>query len=233
MLLDPPSLPGVVRPERQKVRAAQPVRVKPLLRGIPDVIASAAALPAAAYLVGNARPGAATVAALVYAATLVALFAVSATYHTPMWPLNVRAWMRRADHSMIYVLIAGSYTPVCLTVLPAHIGIPLLWAVWIYAAAGITKVFAWPTSPRWLNVVSYIVLGWFVAPYLGATYAGFGLTGFVLLAAGGFAYTVGAVIYARRWPNPVPTVFGYHEVFHVFVIGAATCHYAAMWGLLT
>jgi hemolysin III len=207
-------------------------KVKPRWRGIPDVIALFGFVPAAIVLVTQAAPGVSTIAALVYASSLVALFAVSAAYHTPRWPMHVRMFWRRLDHSTIYVLIAGCYTPVCLLILPETQGSLLLAVVWGLTVLGFLKSFFWPTSPRALNTMVYVAMGWLVVPELAHLRAGFG-DDLILLAIGGALYTIGAVVYVRRWPNPLPHIFGYHEVFHLFVVAAAACQYAAFWTLLT
>lgn len=225
--------------EQQPLPRAQPPAVpstakeKPKLRGVPDVVATAFAIPAALLLVSYAKPGLATFSAVVYGLCLVLLFGVSASYHTPKWTPGRLKIMRRLDHSSIYLLIAGSYTPICLFVLPRDQGIPLLFAAWGVAALGVLKTFAWPNAPRALNTIVYVGFGWMIAPFLSALRAALPLQTVALIGFGGLLYTVGAAIYVRRWPNPVPDVFGYHEVFHVFVVSAGACHYAAYWGVLT
>ena len=206
--------------------------VKPRLRGIPDIVAVMVALPAVLSLVAHARLGASTLAATVYGACLVMLFATSATYHTFMWSPAVRMVLRRFDHSMVYVLIAGTYTPFCLLALEPTRGTPMLLAVWVMTILGAVKSFVWEKAPRTLNTAIYITMGWMVAFLLPSLYRSLGWVGTALILAGGVLYTVGAVIYARRTPNPYPTTFGYHEVFHVFVIAAAACHFVALWGLV-
>ena len=207
---------------------------KPRLRGIPDVVASCFALPGVYLLTHVARPGTASVAATVYGVCLSLLFLVSAIYHTFMWPLSVRHILRRFDHSMVYVLIAGSYTPFCLTVIDRDDGGYLLLAVvWTIAALGALKSFVWTSAPRALNTAIYLMMGWLIAPFAKTVYHAVGTEGFGLLMVGGLLYTVGALIYLRRWPNPSPKTFGYHEVFHVFVVAAGACHYVAIWNLLT
>ena len=208
-------------------------RVKPRLRGIPDVFATCVAAPAALWLIHEARGGTHLIAASVYGACLVLLFAVSATYHTFMWSASMRMLLRRFDHSMVYVLIAGSYTPVCLTVVEAPLGEAFLAGIWGIAALGCLKSFVWIHAPRTLNTAIYLMMGWLIMPLAPTIYRGVGTLGVALLAIGGLAYTVGALIYARRWPNPFPNTFGYHEVFHVLVVVAAACHYVTMWTLLT
>lgn len=206
---------------------------KPLFRGIPDVVATLIAIPAVAALLLHARMGSVTLAGMVYGLTLVGLFTVSASYHTFMWPLRIRAMWRRIDHSMVYVLIAGTYTPVCLVAVNPAVGRPFLAAIWGVAALGALKSFFWETSPRWLNTAVYLAMGWALMPIMPAVYRGIGVQNFALIGIGGILYSVGAVIYARRWPNPDPKTFGYHEVFHLFVVAAAACHYACIWNILT
>ena len=210
-----------------------PVKVKPRLRGIPDVLATCVALPAAILLALHARAGLPWLGALVYGLSLVLLFAVSATYHTFMWPMRVRGILRRFDHGMVFVLIAGTYTPVCIAALPPATGLMLLAGVWSVAVLGIIKSFVWPGAPRAWNTTVYIGLGWLVLLPMPQAYQAMGAQGCLLLLIGGILYTLGAAIYWRRWPNPAPKTFGYHEVFHLFVMAACGCHYASMWHLLT
>jgi hemolysin III len=220
----------------QKVRAVRTVvraqRIKPLLRGVLDVLACMVAIPATALLIASADGGVAKVAAVVYGLSLVALFGISATYHTPWWPRDVRLVLRRLDHSTIYVLIAGSYTPVALVALEPPGAVVLLCVVWLGVVAGFLKSFLWPTSPRWLNTGVYLLLGWIVVPFLPELIGTIGWRAFALLIGGGLLYTVGAVIYTRRQPDPYPRIFGYHEVFHLFVVAASGCHFVAMWHVL-
>ena len=205
--------------------AVETVPAKPLLRGVSHQAAAVAALLAWAAIAAVAPTSAARAAAHVYAASLFALFAVSATYHRPTWSPRARAWMRRLDHSAIFVLIAGTYTPLCL-LLGGRRGSALLAAVWIGAAAGIARSVLWVRAPKLLVAILYVALGWAVLPVLPAVRTAVGTGGLTLLAAGGVAYTIGAAVYVTRWPNPWPRVFGYHEVFHALVIVAAVCHFA-------
>jgi hemolysin III len=139
--------------------------------------------------------------------------------------------MRRLDHAAIFMLIAGTYTPFCL-LLPPATGRPLLALVWAGAGAGMLLSVLWPLAPKWLMALLTVALGWAVVPTFPAMLATIGWKGISLLGAGGIAYTVGAVVYATRWPDPNPRVFGYHEVFHVLVIAAAICHYIAVAGTI-
>jgi hemolysin III len=172
-------------------------------------------------------------ACVVYSVTVVLLFSISALYHRHTWVSErSRTWMKRLDHSMIFLFIAGTYTPFALLALPSATGTWILAVVWGGAAAGIALKLGWPHSPRWLGVPIYVALGWvavFVIPELLAS-AGAGAV--VLMLAGGLLYTVGAVMYALRRPNPWPGVFGYHEFFHASVSLAALCHCIAIWIVL-
>ena len=208
-------------------------KVKPRYRGIPDCIAVFIAIPAAYMLVHAARVGIDTTAAAIYGISMVLMWSVSATYHTFMWPTQVRMILRRIDHSMVFMLIAGSYTPVCLSAVSPAEGGTILGLVWLVAAIGIAKCFLFPNAPRSLNTTLYLGLGWLVMPLYGNIKTELGIQGVVLLLVGGAMFSIGAVIYWWRWPNPSPRVFGYHEVFHVFVAAGLSFHYAMMWRLLT
>ncbi len=200
---------------------------KPLLRGVSHEIAAFAALAAWIALAAVAPTSRGRAAANVYGASLFALFLVSALYHRRNWPPRARAWMRRLDHSAIFLLVAGTYTPLCL-LLPSASGLPLLAIVWAGAALGIVQSILWVRAPKTLVAAIYVALGWAVLPVLPAMSAVLGTPALALLACGGAAYTLGAVIYAARRPDPFPRVFGYHEVFHALVIAAAACHFAVV-----
>ncbi len=209
----------------------QAIRKKPRLRGIPHLCAAVVALPVVAVLVHHAAPGLASTAALVYGLSLITLLSVSAVYHTPMWSPEARMRLRRVDRSAIFVLIAGTYTPMCVA-LGGDAYTQLLPIVWGAAAIGIVMAISWVRAPRFATAAPYVLLGWAIVPYLGDLYRATGTAPLALIGAGGVLYTVGALIYARRSPDPVPEVFGYHEVFHVLVILASVCHYAAVWRMV-
>ncbi len=215
---------SIARPQPAPSDAAP---AKPLLRGVSHEIAAFAALAAWVALAALAPSGRGRAAANVYGASLFALFFVSALYHRPNWPPRARAWMRRLDHSAIFLLVAGTYTPVCL-LLPPGSGLPLLAVVWGGAVLGIAQSVLWVDAPKPLVAAVYVALGWAVLPVLPTIRAVLGPAALALLAAGGAAYTLGAVIYAVRRPDPFPRVFGYHEVFHALVIAAAACHFAVV-----
>jgi hemolysin III len=205
------------------------LRVKPRLRGVSHQIAAAAFTVAGVWLVAVAPAGRATVAAGVYALSLVTLFGVSALYHVPMWAPGPRAFLRRADHAAIFVLIAGTYTPVCLL---AFDGGALLAAVWGVAALGIALELLWPAKPRWVLAALCVAMGWALATKWGEVSAGLGGENMALVLAGGVAYTLGAVAYAAKRPDPFPRVFGYHEVFHALTIVAAVLHFIVVTRLV-
>jgi hemolysin III len=209
-----------------------PVGEKPLLRGVSHEIAAAFALVGGIALVNAATGLRGALAAAIYGVALTGQFAISALYHRPRWGARGRLVMRRLDHAAIFVLIAGTYTPFCL-LLPPETGRPLLAFVWIGALAGMILSVAWPMAPKWLMALLTVGLGWVVVPTFPAMRAVIGWSGLALLGAGGIAYTVGAVVYATRFPDPNPRVFGYHEVFHALVIAAAVCHFIAIAGTIS
>ena len=177
---------------------------------------------------GGRSAGRATLACAIYAGALCGLLGTSALYHRITWRPPTRAWMRRLDHAMIFVLIAGTYTPFAMLVLSEPLDDVVLVGVWGGALAGIIFTLVWVQAPSWLTAAAYVALGWFAiiaVPELGER-AGPGAL--ILLAAGGVAYTAGAVIYACRRPDPRPSVFGYHEIFHVLVVVAAVAHFVAV-----
>lgn len=205
---------------------------RPKLRGVSHQWAAVAAVVAGAALVWTAPSGRATAVAVVYAVSLVGLFGVSAIYHRITWRPNVRRWMRRLDHSMIYVFMAGSATPVALLVVGGTLGTILLCIAWGGALLGVALNLAWIDAPRMLKAMGYVALGWVGIIALPKIVSVLGLWPTVLFLLGGLFYTVGAIVYARRRPDPVPRIFGYHEVFHALVILAAAVHFVAVAGFV-
>lgn len=202
----------------------------PRLRGALHAWAFWLALVAAAALVATADDARSLVAAVVYGAGLCGLFAASATYHRWRGDPRRRALLRRVDHSMIFVFIAASYTPVALLVLRSPLSWIVLVSAWAGAAAGVAFSLAWIEAPRWLTALAYVALGWVALVAGPQLVRGAGATAAALLAGGGVLYSLGAVVYARRRPDPWPQVFGYHEVFHALVVAAALAHFVAMAG---
>ena len=203
--------------------------VKPRLRGVSHQWAFFVSLVTGAVLVVSAPTGRATLAAAVYSVCVAGLFGASALYHRIDWAtVTARRWMRRVDHAMIYLLIAGTYTPFALLALEGSLATAILIAVWGGALAGIAFKLLWIDAPKWLIALTYVLLGWVAVAAFPAMIDAIGLTATLLVAGGGVLYTVGAVVYALRRPDPSPTVFGYHEIFHVLVIVAAGLQYAAI-----
>lgn len=202
---------------------------KPRLRGVSHEWAFFVSLPLGLWLVISAPNGRAALAAGIYALSVALLFGASALYHRITWAsAAARRWMRRVDHSMIFVLIAGTYTPFALLALDGTLATAILIAVWAGAGAGIVMSLVWPDAPKWLLAVVYVALGWVAVAAFPAMLDRLGITAMAMVAAGGALYTAGAVIYARGRPNPAPTVFGYHEIFHALVIGAAALQYVVV-----
>jgi len=203
--------------------------VKPRLRGVVHEYAFFVALVAGAALLIVAPAGKARVAIAIYVLGLAGLLGTSALYHRVTWRKpNVRRWVRRLDHSMIFLLIAGTYTPFALLVLSQPLGTVVLVLIWTGAVGGIVLSLLWPDAPRPVSAAIYISLGWVAIIAMPQLFHRLGALGIVLIAAGGLLYSAGAIIYARKRPDPVPTVFGYHEIFHVLVVAAAALHFAVI-----
>ena len=215
------------------VQAAAAVLTKPRARGWIHLVSAIVALVAGATLIAVSWPLAgpkAGLATFVYTVSVVGMFTVSAIYHRVTWKTpSARIWMKRLDHSMIFVLIAGTYTPFALLAMPHHAGMLALSIVWGGAVAGVLLKLCWPTAPRWVGVPLYLLLGWVAAFYVAAILHAAGVAAMVLLIVGGALYSIGGILYALRWPDPWPRTFGYHEFFHACTAVAAICHYIAIW----
>jgi hemolysin III len=203
--------------------------VKPRLRGVFHQRAFFVSLVAGAVLVLVAPAGQATLATTIYALTVAGLFGVSAVYHRVNWvSASARRWMRRLDHSMIFLVIAGTYTPFALLVLDGPLATAILIAVWGGALAGIVLNLVWIDAPKWVTAIVYLALGWVAVIAFPALFEDLGVTPTMLVALGGLLYTAGAIVYASRKPDPAPAVFGYHEIFHALVIAAAALQYGVV-----
>jgi hemolysin III len=209
------------------------IDAKPRLRGRLHQIAFFLSIPQGVVIIVTAAGAVERVAASIYAASLAGLYGASSLYHRLKWSPRALFRMRRLDHSMIFVLIAGTYTPFALLVLHGAWSIAILGMAWAGAVAGITIKVLSIERLRILGGAMYIVLGWLVIIALPQIVHGLSPTGVTLLIAGGILYTSGAVVLWKRWPNPSPRWFGYHEVWHSMVIAASMCHYAAIMLLLT
>ena len=204
--------------------------IKPLLRGVVHAYAFWAALAAAVVLTVLVPSGTARMSALVYGLGLCALFAASSTYHRWRWNPRWRPLLRRIDHSTIFVFIAASYTPVALLVMHGTLRWVILAAAWTGAVVGVVLSVAWITAPRVVSAACYLALGWVALAALPQLVANLDAAPLVLLCAGGGLYTLGAVVYATRRPDPWPRTFGFHEVFHVLVVAAAAVQFVALAG---
>src|SRR3954453_4175030 len=201
---------------------------KPRLRGVLHQWAFYVSLVAGALLVALAPSGRAAVVGGVYAVALAGMFGASALYHRGAWTPSVRPWLRRLDHSMIFVLIAGTSTPVTVLGLEGILPVVVLAVVWGGALVGVLLKLVWIGAPRRLVASVYVLLGWVGVLLLPATIASVGIAPAVLFAVGGALLPAGAVIYMRRRPDPRPAVFGFHELFHLLVIAAALAHFVAI-----
>lgn len=208
-------------------------QVKPHLRGWLHLGMVPVALAAGAVLVALAPTPAARLAALVFAVTGVLLFGTSALYHRGRWSPRTAQVLKRWDHANIFLIIAGTYTPFAVMLLPPGQGQVLLWVVWSGAVAGVFFRVFWVGAPRWLYTGVYIALGWVAVFFLVPMWRTGGPLVVGLIALGGLCYTLGAVVYGLRRPNPSPRWFGFHEVFHAFTVAAFAAHWAAAYLSLT
>ena len=206
--------------------------LKPRLRGFLHTYAAALSIVSGAALIAvtaSLKGGPAAVTTSIYSATVTLLFGTSALYHRRTWSPRAHRLMKRLDHSMIFVFIAGTYTPIAGLCLPRNAAIAVLVTVWAGALVGVALQMAWPQAPRWLSVPCYVALGWVAVFVLPDLLHNAGVAAFLLILAGGIIYTIGGIVYGIKRPNPVPGVFGFHEVFHACTLVAAVCHYVAIW----
>jgi hemolysin III len=205
---------------------------KPRLRGRLHQYAFFVALVCGVVLssVAATRPGIAPlISCVVYSLTVCGLFGISALYHRREWSERGYQIMRRLDHSMIFVFIAGTYTPFCVLLLDRTQATAFLSLIWAGAVGGVALKSIWPHLPRWIGAPLYLALGWAALAILPDVLARGGVPDLVLLAVGGLAYSAGAIFYAMRRPNPWPTVFGHHEFFHACTLVAALLHHIAIY----
>ncbi|PRQ11093.1 hypothetical protein C1Y63_08170 [Corynebacterium sp. 13CS0277] len=206
---------------------------RPSLRGWFHLVATLVALGVGAALLvrtAHLHDGPIVVAVAIYVAGVVLLFGISAAYHRGPWTTaRAVAWWRRADHATIAVFIAATYTPLCALTLSRTQATWMLGLAWAGAAASVIMNLVWITHPRWLGTAVYVVLGWLIVPLIPTLWRTAGPLVVGLLAAGGVVYTLGAVVYAARWPGRQARVLGFHEIFHAATIVAAALHLAAVW----
>jgi hemolysin III len=206
---------------------------RPAMRGTLHQAAFFASLGAGLMLIASTHTHVSRVATIIYVIGLVGLFGFSALYHRPIWGSTARRWLRRIDHSWIFVMIAGSATPVLIVGLGLDQGGTLLLAMWIAAAIGTAKCMLWTQAPRLLNVIMYVGVGWISIPYLPRIEAALGFGETTLLLVGGLIYSIGAVIYFFKKPNPFPKIFGYHEIFHALVVIASGIHFKVIYDIVS
>ena len=199
---------------------------KPRLRGRIHQVAFWVSIPAGMALILLATGPVQKAVAAVYAASLTAVFGSSAAYHRGRWSERAHRWMRRLDHSMIFVLIAASYTPVSVLVLDGPWEAVLLSVVWAGAAVGVILKMVRPDGLSVASAILYMGLGWLALVALPQLLAGMTTAEAILMVSGGLLYTAGAIVFASKRPDPRPATFGYHEIWHGFMVAAATCHYA-------
>jgi hemolysin III len=203
--------------------------VKPRLRGWLHAGMAPLALTAGIVLISLAATPAGVVGGAIFLTASVLLFGTSGVYHRGTWGALGQAILRRMDHSNIYVFIAATYTPLALILLDGASRVTLLVLIWSAALGGLFFRVLWLSAPRWLYTVLYIVMGWAALGWLGAFYHAAGLPVVILIVSGGICYTLGAIVYARKRPDPSPAWFGYHEIFHVGTIAGFVCHYVAIF----
>jgi len=206
-----------------------PAVVKPSWRGWLHAAAFPVVVLAGIVLVATAPTTAGQVSSAIFSATAALLFGVSALLHRGTWSPTIEDLLRRLDHANIYLIIAGTYTPFAVLALPPSDGKLLLAIVWTGALAGAALRIFWTGAPRWLSTTLYVVVGWIVIFFLPELINGVGIVAVFLIALGGVLYTVGAVVYGMKRPNPWPGTFGFHEVFHALTIAAFVTHYIAVW----
>lgn len=207
-------------------------KIKPKLRGYLHQEAFFIFLGACTLLIFKSVTTLQLAASFVYTFGLLFLFGISTIYHRPHWQPKARALMKRLDHSAIFVLIAGTFTPICLLALPENLGRRLLLIIWIFAVFGILQSIFWIKAPKILTSFIYIFMGWLALPYIPDLKISLGNLNLFFVICGGVVYTIGALFYAFKKPNLYPKIFGYHELFHLFTIFGAGLHFAAIYRLV-
>ncbi|HHF7368230.1 TPA: hemolysin III family protein [Legionella bozemanae] len=207
--------------------------MKPLARGYIHLAAFFITLCACTILIIYSNGAYAIFASVIYSVSLIGQYGVSALYHTRMWSRQKYLLLRRIDHAAIFVLIAGTATPICLLKLKNAYGLQLLSILWLVALIGMLMTTIWTHVPKWVRALLYVAMGWIGILYFPEIKYSLDITNIQLLVIGGVAYTLGAIIYAFKWPDPFPRVFGYHEVFHVFVVLGSVLHFCLNYNIAT
>ena len=205
---------------------------KPLLRGYFHEWMFFISIGACIPLINNSTNSTELIATIVYSIGIFMMFGFSALYHRVNWRPEVLKIMRRLDHSSIFIMIAGSFTPICLLVLPANLGLQLLVIMWVVAGIGILQTFIFTNAPRMIRAGIYLIAGYIAIPYLSVLSSVMGFTNFSLTVAGGTIYSVGAISYGLKFPDFSPKYFGYHEFFHVLISLAAILHFIVIYSLV-
>ncbi len=205
---------------------------KPRLRGYLHQEAFFVALGACILLLAKCETKTQWVTCIIYSLSLLILFGISAIYHRPHWQPKQRKFLKRLDHSAIFIVIAGTFTPVSVLSLPPNMGLTLAVIAWSFALLGIIQSVFWTTAPKWLTAMLYIGMGWLASPFLRELHDGLGSNSLALIIVGGVVYTIGAVFYALKRPKLNPIIFGYHELFHLFTIIGATLHFVVIYKLI-
>lgn len=201
---------------------------RPKLRGVTHQVAFYLAAIAGVVLVVCSPDPHTRIVTAIYAITLTGMFGVSATLHRTDWGPRAFGWLRRADHAMIFACIAGTYTPFCVLGMPEDLGTRLLILAWSAAGLGILRAALWPHAPRWITSLLFVAVGWVVIAYGPEVHAALDPFAFWSLLGGGVWFTLGAMVYLFRRPDPWPAVFGFHEVFHVMIILGCACHFVGV-----
>ena len=205
---------------------------KPLLRGYFHEWMFFISIGACIPLINNSTNSTELIATIVYSIGIFMMFGFSALYHRVNWRPEVLKIMRRLDHSSIFIMIAGSFTPICLLVLPENLGLQLLVIMWVVAGIGILQTFIFTNAPRMIRAGIYLIAGYIAIPYLSVLSSLMGFANFSLTIAGGTIYSVGAISYGLKFPDFSPKYFGYHEFFHVLISLAAILHFIVIYSLI-
>ena len=207
--------------------------MKPLARGYIHLAAFFITLCACTILIIYSKGACAIFASVIFSVSLIGQYGVSALYHTRIWSRQKYLLLRRIDHAAIFVLIAGTATPICLLKLKSSSGLQLLYILWLVAIIGMLITTLWTHVPKWARALLYVAMGWIGILYFPEIKSSLDTTNIQLLVIGGVTYTLGAMIYAFKWPDPFPSVFGYHEVFHVLVVLGSGFHFCLNYNIAT
>jgi hemolysin III len=207
--------------------------MRTLIRGYIHRVAFFIALVICTVLIAKSHGHRVLIANIIYSLSLVSLYCISSLYHCYAWTPRKYSIMRSLDHSAIFALIAGTVTPICLIGLNNELGFEILVMTWTIAVIGMLFAIFWSKEPKWVRALFYVALGWLALPFLPEIKISLGIENFELLLIGGIFYTVGALAYALKRPNPVPGIFGYHEIFHAFVVVASGLHFYVIFILTT